>query len=183
MSTCASPRSRPNPRALCQTNVNWTPVKSTNLARAAYDADTRTLAVEFTNGRVYTYADVPAHVYGELVSAESAGKYFFTCVRDMYAAAEVANRAVATIEAFLKRYPDAERGAAHIVLADYNLDDESIDECIEQLQRQLETPECRLEWMTQGHHPLEVDATITLLRELRVMPENERLIDDEEGNA
>jgi hypothetical protein len=53
------------------------PLKSSFLAAAAYNAETRVLELEFKAGRIYQYFDVPPEVYAELVDqGKSAGKTF-----------------------------------------------------------------------------------------------------------
>jgi len=53
-----------------------TPVTSQQIKSIGYDPTTATLEVEFTNGAVYQYSAVPAHIHQELMEAESIGKYF-----------------------------------------------------------------------------------------------------------
>ncbi len=55
--------------------MNRTPVISSNVASIGYDANTMTLEVEFTNGSVYQYFDVPETEYQALVSTSSVGQY------------------------------------------------------------------------------------------------------------
>lgn len=64
----------------------WTPVESSNLSRVAFldDPENGTLYVEFSPGRIYQYAEVPADLYQELLDAESAGKFFSSQIRDEY---------------------------------------------------------------------------------------------------
>ena len=50
-------------------------VQSSNLQSIGYDEKTQTLEVEFIRGDVYQYTNVPQHVYDELMSAKSLGKY------------------------------------------------------------------------------------------------------------
>jgi hypothetical protein len=50
-------------------------VVSSNLASIGYDDDTATLAVQFNNGTLYHYHDVPRQVYEGLMSASSHGQY------------------------------------------------------------------------------------------------------------
>jgi hypothetical protein len=57
---------------------------SSVLASAGYDAERRILELEFVDGDVYRYWIVPAHVWRELLEAESAGHYFATEIRDRY---------------------------------------------------------------------------------------------------
>ena len=56
--------------------MNRTPVSSSNLRAIGYDSDTKTLEVEFLNGGLYSYANVPISVYNSLMSASSHGSYF-----------------------------------------------------------------------------------------------------------
>lgn len=49
-----------------------------------YEGATQTLRVEFNNGSVYKYHDVPDSVYGELKIAPSVGQYFNTHIREKY---------------------------------------------------------------------------------------------------
>jgi hypothetical protein len=46
-----------------------------------YDDEQRVLEIEFTNGAVYQYSDVPPEVYSGLMAAESHGRYFNQHVR------------------------------------------------------------------------------------------------------
>jgi hypothetical protein len=52
------------------------PVSSSNLASIGYEFATKTLEIEFTNGTIYQYADVPADVHARLMGAASHGKFF-----------------------------------------------------------------------------------------------------------
>jgi alpha-mannosidase len=61
-----------------------TRVKSSVIASVGYDARQRRLEVEFHNGRVYAYFEVPASVYEDLVTAESVGKFFNEGVKPNY---------------------------------------------------------------------------------------------------
>ena len=51
------------------------PVTSTNLAAVGYDGFARVLEVEFLDGRVYQYFDVPMHVYHDLLEVTGPGVY------------------------------------------------------------------------------------------------------------
>lgn len=61
-----------------------TPLRSTALAGAAYDDETRTLTVDFRNGRTYTHEGVPQEVYDGLVSAPSPGQYYNSVIKGQY---------------------------------------------------------------------------------------------------
>jgi len=61
-----------------------TPVISSNLKSVGYDPKTRVLEIEFLNGAVYQYDNVPLEVYKGLMKASSHGKYFHAHIRDRY---------------------------------------------------------------------------------------------------
>lgn len=50
-------------------------VISSNLASVGYDPSSSILEVEFNNGSIYQYYDVPTQIYNDLMSASSHGKY------------------------------------------------------------------------------------------------------------
>jgi hypothetical protein len=64
--------------------VETVPVDSSTLSDVAYDTERRRLALTFTSGSVYEYADVPATVARDLLQADSKGRYFNTHIRDQY---------------------------------------------------------------------------------------------------
>ena len=57
-------------------------VRSSALRSVGYDQEQQTLEIEFTNGAVYRYFDVPPEVYRGLMAAESHGRYFHQHVRN-----------------------------------------------------------------------------------------------------
>lgn len=64
--------------------MNRVAVSSSNVDSIGYDAGTLTLEVEFRNGSVYQYFDVPEAVYRELLNAESVGGYLNSCIKGSY---------------------------------------------------------------------------------------------------
>jgi len=62
--------------------ISTSRVRSSALPSVGYDEDQQALEIEFTNGAVYRYFDVPAEVYRGLMAAESHGRYFHQHVRD-----------------------------------------------------------------------------------------------------
>jgi hypothetical protein len=56
--------------------MNRKKVTSSNLASVGYDANTKTLEVEFKDGDVYQYYSVPDKVHTDLMNAASHGSYF-----------------------------------------------------------------------------------------------------------
>lgn len=64
--------------------MNRQSVTSSNIASIGYDADSQTLEIEFLNGGVYQYFDVPQHVYEEIMSANSHGQYLAQNIKGIY---------------------------------------------------------------------------------------------------
>ncbi len=59
-------------------------VSSSNLNSIGYDEQSLTLEVEFKDGALYQYFDVPASVHQELMGASSVGQYFSQSIRNTY---------------------------------------------------------------------------------------------------
>jgi hypothetical protein len=51
-------------------------VQSSLMRSVGYDATARRLEIEFSDGDVYLYENVPESIYKELISAASIGSYF-----------------------------------------------------------------------------------------------------------
>lgn len=64
--------------------MNRIPVSSSNLASVAYDPHTLTLVVEFTNGSIYQYFDVPDSIFEGLMQAPSKGSFLATEVKPYF---------------------------------------------------------------------------------------------------
>ena len=64
--------------------MNRQAVTSSNIASIGYDADSQTLEIEFLNGGVYQYFDVPQHVHQELMKASSHGQYLAQNIKGAY---------------------------------------------------------------------------------------------------
>lgn len=56
-------------------------MSSSNIASIGYDASDMILEVEFLNGAIYQYYDVPQSVYDGLMSASSHGSYLDAYVK------------------------------------------------------------------------------------------------------
>lgn len=66
-----------NPKARAtRVNIERIRVKSSNIYSVGYDKTEKILQVEFLNGSIYQYCDVPEYVFNELLQASSKGKYF-----------------------------------------------------------------------------------------------------------
>jgi len=59
-------------------------VRSSNIASIGYDQETQTLEVEFLNGGIYQYFDVPWGAWLGFVGADSKGKYFAAQIKGNY---------------------------------------------------------------------------------------------------
>jgi len=56
--------------------MNYVSVISNNIDSVAYDIETSTLGIRFTNNTEYHYYNVPEHIHNGLLSSDSVGKYF-----------------------------------------------------------------------------------------------------------
>ena len=63
-------------------DIRRTFVSSSAIRSVGYDQASNVLEIEFPNGTVYQYYDVPKSVYQGLMNAESHGRYFHQHVRD-----------------------------------------------------------------------------------------------------
>lgn len=70
--------------------MNMQAVTSSNISAIGYDAQTKTLAISFTNGTMYNYHGVPVETWNGLESASSKGAYFAQNIKKMYSATKVA---------------------------------------------------------------------------------------------
>ncbi len=57
---------------------------SSSLASVGYDPDKRVLEIEFRDGQVYEYFDIPESLFTELLEAESSGRSFNVNIRDRF---------------------------------------------------------------------------------------------------
>ena len=65
--------------------MEWIPTpQSSNIVRFGYDEEGRVLKVEFKNGSVYDYFDVPDHVFNGMKSASSFGQYLAQQVKGRF---------------------------------------------------------------------------------------------------
>ena len=67
-----------------KSGIKRTQISSANIASIGYDKDSTILEVEFHNGGIYQYFDVPEKVYLELIQAPSHGAYFMHEVKDRF---------------------------------------------------------------------------------------------------
>lgn len=64
-------------------------VSSSNLAAVGYDAGSETLEIEFNNGRIYQYYNVPEFMYDNLMAAPSVGVYFNAEIKNAYTCSQI----------------------------------------------------------------------------------------------
>ena len=66
-----------------------TPVESQSVASVGYDSERFELEVEFRNGRIYRYEQVPVAAYRLLLQAPSIGEYINKIVKPRFTARAV----------------------------------------------------------------------------------------------
>jgi len=73
------------PKALDSTGIvshlKRDPVQSTALATVGYSKRLRALEIEFRNGAIYRYLDVPPSIYRDLMIAPSKARYYDENIR------------------------------------------------------------------------------------------------------
>ena len=64
-------------------------VNSSMIKSVGYDEITETLEVEFNNGQVWEYINVPELAYDEMMSSGSIGRYFHKNIKSEFPAIKV----------------------------------------------------------------------------------------------
>lgn len=59
-------------------------VSSSNLVSVGYDDSSQTLEIEFQDGAVYQYFNVPQNIYDALMAAPSKGQFLAYQIRDRF---------------------------------------------------------------------------------------------------
>lgn len=59
-------------------------VASSNLSSVGYDRGAQVLEVEFLNGSVYQYYNVPENMYDQIMQSTSKGKFLNTYIKNSY---------------------------------------------------------------------------------------------------
>jgi KTSC domain len=78
---CAEPSPAPNHVV---SRIPRQPVQSTAIAKIGYSKRRHILEIEFVNGAVYRYLDVPPAIYRGLMSAESKTRFYDSNIRKHY---------------------------------------------------------------------------------------------------
>jgi hypothetical protein len=69
--------------------MQMNPVKSSNIAQAGYDVNSRTMRVQFSNGTQYDFKDVSADTFGQFQTAKSQGKFFNANIKGQFTGSKV----------------------------------------------------------------------------------------------
>jgi lysyl-tRNA synthetase, class II len=65
--------------------MNWLSLpNSSSISKVAYDSDSQFLHVQFANGSVYRYHQVPESEYQALLGADSPGQYLASAIKGRY---------------------------------------------------------------------------------------------------
>lgn len=59
-------------------------VSSSNISSVGYDPAAETLEVEFVNGSIYQYFNVPENMYEQLMKESSKGRFLNAYIRNSY---------------------------------------------------------------------------------------------------
>src|SRR5437762_8801143 len=78
---CAEPSPAPNHVV---SRIPRQPVQSTAIAAVGYSKRRHILEIEFVNGAIYRYLDVPSSVYRDLTSAESQARFYDFNIKKKY---------------------------------------------------------------------------------------------------
>lgn len=70
--------------------MEWQDVKSSNIAKVRHVH--AGMEVQFSNGAVYRYKDVPEEVFDELLKTESVGKFFFAKIKGKFECEKAENK-------------------------------------------------------------------------------------------
>ena len=65
------------------------PVASSSIVSAGYEPSSETLEIEFANGGVYQYYNVPPSIYEAFLNAGSKGLFFISQIKDRFPYARV----------------------------------------------------------------------------------------------
>lgn len=66
------------------------PVNSSNVKSVGYNSILKLLEVEFNNGSVYEYIDVPKELYDAFISSDSLGKFVHSHLKNKFRTIQVA---------------------------------------------------------------------------------------------
>lgn len=65
--------------------IDWVVVRSSAIRKIGYESLTSRMYIDFEDSDpVYTFCNVPEHVFREFVSARSVGQYYHRYIKDKY---------------------------------------------------------------------------------------------------
>jgi hypothetical protein len=70
-------------------NMNRQPVLSSMIRAWAFDPASSVLEIEFQNGRIYEYREVPEFLARGFAAAQSKGQFFLSRIADRYTCEEI----------------------------------------------------------------------------------------------
>ena len=65
-------------------SMNRLSVESTTLVAVAYSSDRTLLELEFRDGTIYRFFDVPVSCFQQLLASDSKGRYFNSNIRNHF---------------------------------------------------------------------------------------------------
>ena len=86
------------------------PVQSRAIAKIGYSKRRHILEIEFVNGAIYRYLDIPLSVHRDLMSAESKARFYDSNIRKHYRSVLVRQRQK---EQAPNGQPTTEKGLSH----------------------------------------------------------------------
>ena len=73
--------------------IKRVPVESSAIVTVGYSTKLRALEIEFRNGSVYRYLEVPSDIYEALLNARSKARFYDENIRHKYRSQHVKSRA------------------------------------------------------------------------------------------
>lgn len=70
-------------------DISMVPMSSSNIDSGGYDEDSATLVVTFNNGKSYSWAMVPKHIYEEFLAAPSPGQFLHGVIEAQFGRGEL----------------------------------------------------------------------------------------------
>ena len=83
---------RPKDRPAVTSRIKREPVVSRGLAAVGYSKRLRALEIEFRDGSIYRYADVPRSLYRQLIESESKAGFYNRHIRKKFRSVRVKSR-------------------------------------------------------------------------------------------
>jgi hypothetical protein len=91
--TCvASKPNEPRPAEAIVSHIRRAPMDSSAIASIGYSKRLHALEIEFVNGAIYRYLDVPSSLYRELIKANSKARFYDKHIRGRYRSIHVKPR-------------------------------------------------------------------------------------------